>query len=56
MEKEKIQAKIEERDHIIRNQAHDIKNIISTIINPLMILKRTTKNPQMIERSNKLKF
>ena len=40
-------AKKEERDRIIRSQAHDIKNIISTIINPLMILKRTTKNPQI---------
>ena len=42
-----FQAKIDERDRIIRNQAHDIKNIISTIINPLMILKRTTKNSQI---------
>lgn len=40
-------AKIDERDRIIQSQAHDIKNIISTIINPLMILKRTTKNPQI---------
>jgi len=40
-------AKLDERDRIIRSQAHDIKNIISTIINPLMILKRTTNNPQI---------
>lgn len=46
-ERKVAQTKIDERDRIIRSQAHDIKNIISTIINPLMILKQTTKNPQI---------
>lgn len=41
------QAKIEERNRIIRNQAHDIKNIISTIIDPLMYLQRKYHNPQI---------
>lgn len=40
-------AKKEERKRIIRNQAHDIKNILSSIISPLMYLQRRIHKPQI---------
>ena len=48
-EQEKAQVKIEERDRIIRNQAHNIKNILRSIINPLKYLQRIIHNPQIEE-------
>lgn len=48
-EREKAQVKIEERNRIIRDQAHNIKNILRSVINPLEILQRKTKSPQIDE-------
>ena len=39
---ERVTAKIEERNRIIRDQAHNIKNILRSVINPLEILQRKT--------------
>lgn len=44
---EKAKAIIEERNRIIKNQAHDIKNILSSIISPLMYLQRRIHKPQI---------
>ncbi len=46
---EKIKAKKEERDKIIRSQAHNIKNILRSVINPLEILKRKTQDSHIEE-------
>ena len=44
---EKAKVVIEERNRIIKNQAHDIKNILSSIISPLMYLQRRIHKPQI---------
>ncbi|MFC2089086.1 tetratricopeptide repeat protein [Calditrichota bacterium] len=49
IENEKAEAKIEERNRIIRSQAHNIKNILRSVINPLTYLKRTINNPRIEE-------
>jgi len=51
-EREKAQAKIEERNKIIQDLSHSIKNLIKPVIDPLENLKKEIYvNPQLIEKA-----
>jgi len=51
-EQEKAQAKIEERNKVIADLSHSIKNLVSTVIDPLENLKQETAiKPQVIENA-----
>lgn len=55
LEEEKLEARIEERDKVIEDLSHHIKNLISTIMDPLENLKQNTNgiNAQIIENALK---
>lgn len=47
-----LKAKIEERNRIIADLSHSIKNLIATVIDPLQIMKQdSTANPQIIDNA-----